>query len=484
MAFCKFSTEYNQNLELSLSRVFVTDYLPYAPDSCTKVYLYGLALCLQEEDISNSLENFSQVLAMNKEDIKSSFLYWQDQGLVTVLNFDPIEVRYLNIKPKKYNEKMYNKEKYSSFNKAIQEVIDGRMITPVEYKEYYHLIESMHLEDSALVMIAKYCTNSKGNNVGYNYILTVAKNWAYQGVHTVKDVENKLSELDILTNKVKDILKVLKSKKEPSISDKDMYDKWTKEYGYDVETLLYIAKNIKRGGIERLDEIIENYYTLKLFSKVEIESYENNKQELLKIAKIVCKSLGLYYENLSPVINTYVLKWQQMGYSADAIILIANLCFKKFIRNFDEMDNIISKYYAKGIVSVDALNEYIGATLSVDKKIKEILEKLQLSRQVTSWDRDYYHTWTNVWQITNELLDYAISLSIGKTEPMAYLNKILSNWKDIGVDTLEKAKSLKNETASFDNCVKKSEFITHSFSSSELDALFDNLDEVKVYDKK
>ena len=480
MAFCKFSTEYNQNLELSLSRVFVTDYLPYAPDSCTKVYLYGLALCLQEEDISNSLENFSQVLAMNKEDIKSSFLYWQDQGLVTVLNFDPIEVRYLNIKPKKYNEKMYNKEKYSSFNKAIQEVIDGRMITPVEYKEYYHLIESMHLEDSALVMIAKYCTNSKGNNVGYNYILTVAKNWAYQGVHTVKDVENKLSELDILTNKVKDILKVLKSKKEPSISDKDMYDKWTKEYGYDVETLLYIAKNIKRGGIERLDEIIENYYTLKLFSKVEIESYENNKQELLKIAKIVCKSLGLYYENLSPVINTYVLKWQQMGYSADAIILIANLCFKKFIRNFDEMDNIISKYYAKGIVSVDALNEYIGATLSVDKKIKEILEKLQLSRQVTSWDRDYYHTWTNVWQITNELLDYAISLSIGKTEPMAYLNKILSNWKDTGVDTLEKAKASNINEREEVKAKKDVGFITHSFSSSELNALFDNLDEVKL----
>ena len=480
MAFCKFSTEYNANLEISLSRVFVTDYLPYAPESCTKVYLYGLNLCLNEQDGENSLENFSQVLGMSKEDIKSSFLYWQDQGLVTVLNFDPIEVRYLNIVPKKFSAKMFKKEKYAEFNKAMQEVIDGRMITPSEYREYYVLMESLHIEDSALVMIAKYCTNAKGNDVGYNYILTVAKNWAYQGVKTAKDVEKKLGEMEVLTSKVRDILTALKSKKEPSIDDRDRYNKWTKDYGFDLETLLFVAKTIKRGGIDRLDEVLEEYYTLKLFSKTEIESYESNKQELLKTAKNVCKSLGLYYENLSPVINTYVLKWQQMGYSADAINLIANLCFKKYIRTFEAMDSIVSKYYTKGIVSLDALNEYIGETLSTDKKIKEILEKLQLSRQVTSWDRDYYHTWTEVWKIPSELIEYAISLSVGKTEPMAYLNKILSNWKDSGVDTLEKAKSLNISKENNENNSKKPEFITHSFSSSELNALFDNLDEVKV----
>ena len=177
MAFCKFSTEYNANLEISLSRIFVTDYLPYAPDSCTKVYLYGLNLWLQDQDVTNSLENVSQSLGMSKEDIKSSFLYWQDQGLVTVLNFDPIEIRYLNIVPKKFSAKMFKKEKYADFNKAMQEVLDGRMITPTEYREYYVLMDSLHIEDSALVMIAKYCTEQKGASVGYAYILTVAKNW-------------------------------------------------------------------------------------------------------------------------------------------------------------------------------------------------------------------------------------------------------------------------------------------------------------------
>ena len=247
MAFCKFSTEYNDKLELSLSRIFVTDYLPYAPDSCTKVYLYGLNLCLDEQDAANSLESFSQSLGMSKEDIKSSFLYWQDQGLVTVLNFDPIEVRYLNIVPKKFSAKMFKKEKYADFNRAMQEVIDGRMITPTEYREYYVLMDSLHLEESALVMIAKYCTNAKGNDIGYNYILTVAKNWAYQGVHTAKDVENKLSEMEVLTSQVKEVLAALKSKKEPSIDDRDLFNKWTKEYGYDLDILLFVAKKIKRG---------------------------------------------------------------------------------------------------------------------------------------------------------------------------------------------------------------------------------------------
>lgn len=480
MPFCKFSTEYKANQEIAIAKSFVTDYMPYAPESCTKVFLYGLAICTEQDDVTNNIENFSQALGVSKEDIKSSFLYWQEQGLVTVLNFDPIEVRYLNIVPKKYSAKLFKKERYADFNRAIQEVIDGRMITPHEYKEYYLLMESMHIEDGALIMIAKYCVSAKGGDVGYNYILTVAKNWAYQGIHTARDVETKLSEMEVLTSKVKDILVALKSKKEPCLDDKDKFTKWTKDYGYDVPTILKIAKSIKRGGIDKLDETLDNYFSLKLFSETEIENYESNKTELLETAKAVCKSLGLYYENLSPVINTYIIKWRQMGYSSQAILTIADLCFKKYIRTFEAMDEVIAKYYARGIVSIDALNEYISSTLSTDKLIKQILEKLNLSRQVTTWDRDYFHTWKTVWQMSDELINYATTLAVGKTEPMAYLNKILSNWKEQGISTIESAKQTKRDFPVQERQLDKPEFMTHSFSPAELNALFDNLDEVKL----
>ncbi len=481
MAFCKFSTENRKAGEVTIDSVFFAEYMPYAPEGCTKVYLYGLSKCYNPDEVSNTIEDFAKTLNLSEEDIKSAFLYWQEENLVTILNLNPIEVRYLPVRAKKYDSKIFKKEKYAEFNRAIQEILDGRMITPHEYKEYYLTMESLHIDDSAMLMVAKYCVNQKGNNVGYSYILTVAKNWAYDGVHTVQDVEKKLEEMENLTSKVKDILISLKSKKSPSFEDRELYQKWTKQFGYDDRALISIAKKVKRGGIDKMASLIENYATLKLFSVTEIEEYEKNKDELYDTAKVVCKALGLYYDNLDPVINTYILKWKQMGYTPDAIQFVADICFKKYIRTFEAMDEIVSKYFANGLVSLDAIHEYVSSSLSIDKKIKSMLEKLNLNRQVTSWDRDFYHTWTYIWGFDDEMIDYALSLGVDKSQPMTYVNKILSNWKEKNIKTLDDAKQVKLNTLKNEEKVeKKPEFTTHSFSSEELNALFDNLDEVKL----
>ena len=484
MAFCKFSTENKQANEVLVDSVFFTDFMPYAPESCTKVYLYGLAKCSNPDSNLNSVQDFVQVLGLTQEDIKSAFLYWEEKGLVKVLNIEPFEVRYLPVKKASAYEKLYKKEKFAEFNKTIQEILDGRMITPHEYGEYYATMESLRIEEGAMIMIAKYCAECKGNNVGYNYILTVAKNWAYDGVHTATDVELKLGEMETLTSDVKDILVALKSKRNPSFDDKELFQKWTKQYGYDLSTLVQIAKRIKRGGMDKMASLVDTYFGLKLLSITEIEDYERDKDNLYSLAKIVCQSLGLYYENLDPIINTYIIKWKHMGYSAEAIKLIADICFKKFIRTFDGMSEIVSKYYSNGLISIDAINEYISGTLSIDKKIKNILNNLGLSRNVTSWDRDFYHTWTYSWGFGDDLIDYATSLSAGKSQPMTYINKILSNWKEQNISTLQEAKKVKQTDAVLSNddtkSQNKSEFMTHSFSQEELNALFDNLDEVKL----
>lgn len=481
MAFCKFSTENRKSDAITIDSVFFDEYLPVASGECVKVYMYGLSKCQNPNDAENTLENFANALDMCEEDVKSAFMYWQEENLVTILNLNPIEVRYLPVRYKTSDAKLFKKEKYAEFNKGIQEILNGRMITPHEYREYYLTMQSMHIEPSAMLMIAKYCTEQKGDDVGYNYILTVSKNWAYQGVHEAVDVEKKLQEMEALTSNVKLLFEALKSKKSPSFEAKQLYEKWTKQFGYDDATLIYVAKIVKRGGFEKLAENIEMYAELKLFSIDEIAEYEKNKNDLKELAVFVCKSLGLFYETLDPVINTFILKWKQMGYDAEAIKFVAGLCFKRYIRTFDGMDEIISKFYSNGIVSLSAIEEYVSQALLTDKKIKEILEKLGLSRQVTSWDRDFYRTWKDVWNFDDEIIDFVLSMAVGKSQPMTYVNKVLSNFKEKNIDTLEKAKKEGGmPTKSEVKVVNHSSFATHSFSAEELNALFDNLDEVKL----
>ena len=81
---------------ITLDNVFISEFMPSASENCVKVYLYGLYLCSTSRE--NNLDSFSKVMNLTQEDIISIYYYWQEVGLVQVINIDPIQVKYLPIK--------------------------------------------------------------------------------------------------------------------------------------------------------------------------------------------------------------------------------------------------------------------------------------------------------------------------------------------------------------------------------------------------
>ena len=102
-----------------------------------------------------------------------------------------------------------------------------------------------------------------------------------------------------------------------------------------------------------------------------------------------------------------------------------------------------------------------------------ILEKLGSSRLPNQYDRDFYDTWVNKWNFSNEMIDHAITLSHGKTSPMSYMNKVLANWHDQKITTLDKAK--KSDTT----LPKEKKFTKFSYSDEELSRVISNLNWAK-----
>ena len=477
MSFCKFSSSYVLENKTVVDNIFINDFLPYAPDDCVKVYLFGLSRCSNASATDNNITNFANVLNMTIEDVEKAFLYWQEQGLVQVLSTKPIEVRYLPINSNLGNVKKYKVDKYTDFNLQIQEVLSERLITPTEYAEYYDIIDNCHIEPEALVMIAKFCVDLKGGNVRYPYITTVAKNWEKEGVRTSIDVENKIQELGVLDDKVSLVLSAMGSKRKVQLEDVQMLNRWLDEFDFELNTIVYVAKRIsnkKKIDMLFLNNILLKYYEMKLLSIQEIEEYENNKQEMYNTAKSVVKNLGLYYEDLSKIVDTYVLNWQQMGYNKDVLVEIADYCFKSSIRSLEGYNDVVQKLFKLGITTREALNEYLTDKAVVDKQILEILDKLNIKRNVNSFDRTCYKTWTEDWGFSAEMLDYATSLSAGKSSAMQYMNKILSNWKSQNITTLEGAK----QTAVPQTSKPASDKPTAS--QEQLSALFGNLEIVEV----
>lgn len=476
MTFCKFSPSYKTNNKTILDNTFISDYMPKAPDMCVKAYLLGLSKCADAEESENSLAYFAETLKICEDDVISLFKYWEDMGLVQVLSTNPIEIRYLPITTA-LSIKKYKVDTYADFNIQIQELFEDRMVVPNEFAEFYNLIESKHMEQNALIEIVAYCIKNKGTSLSPNYCITVAKDWARQGILTTAAVESKIEELGIADDKMSLILSAMGSKRKVQLEDKELLNKWLDSYGFELNVIVFVVKNLKEKkrhmDVNVLDEVLTKYYEMKLQSIPEIENYENEKDTLFSIATTINKELGVFYEDLNKEIDTYVVAWLNMGFDEETLKTIADNCFKSSIRTLEGFNNILTKLFKLGIVTLQAYNQYLNNNLALDDKIKEVLLALNLTRNVNNVDRNFYYIWTHDWGFAHDVILYAASLSKDKVNAIQYLNKILSNWNTNGQKTLEQVKTtaLPQEEANF---------IHNNYTKEQIASFLTNLDEVEV----
>lgn len=475
MSFCKFSPSFATSNKTMVDNEFINHFLPHAPDACVKVYLLGLSKC--STDCDNDIKYFANTLNITEQDVISCFMYWQEQGLVQVLSTDPIEVRYLPVYSHSQSIKKYKVDKYTDFNIQVQEILSSRQITPNEFAEYYNLIENHHITEGALIDIIKYCADYKGFNVRHPYIITVARDWEREGVHTHEDVENKINDLGLADDKISLLLSSMGSKRKIQLEDKKLLDKWLNAYGYELNVILYIVKmlNLKKRKIDMdiLDKHISKYYEMKLLSTDEIDAYENEKENLFFIATAVNKELGVFYEDLTKEIDSYVVDWVNKGFDKDTLVTIADNCFKSSIRTLEGFNNIIMKLYKLGIVTLDSYREYLSDNLSVDNEIKQVLDTLKVNRFVNNNDRAFYRTWTSDWGFSLDIILYACTLAVGKSNAIVYLNKILANWTG-KVKTLDDAKNMQVTSTANTN------FIHNNYTKEQIASFITNLNEVEV----
>ena len=482
MAFCNFSGDKISENSVILDNAFFTEFLPIANECCIKVYLLGLYKCHTPLSADNDLDSFARILNMSQEDIISCFYFWQELNVVEIINTKPFEIRYLPLRRSSAKLKKFNPDKYKAFNLKTQELLCERMISTKEFEEYYNTMESLHIEPDALIKVIEYCITLKGANVGYPYILSIAKNWAYEGITTLDKVIDRLDEQMKNTSKVVDVLKVLGIKRNPSADEYQMYLNWTNDLEFPLDSIVYLASRQGKnsGGMTRLNTTIYKCYSLKKFSTTELKEFFENEKTLYSIAKIVCKNLGLYYNNLENVVESYISNWFTLGYDQDALTKISNYCFRLSIKTLQGMDAKINQLFKLGLLSSKDIDNYINNLIKSDKDILNILQMLKIERQVTTNDRQLFRTWKYDWLMSDEIIEYCASISSDKFMPLQYLNKLLSQLHLNNVKKLEKAKDFISKLPTEKSIEKPKKFKERDYSKEQLNSLFTDISEVEI----
>ena len=433
---CSLSKEFSASTFTNVENTFILEYLPISDGNAVKVYLYGLFLC-QNNNYDLPLEEMAKHLSLSEDEVINAFLYWQEFDLVSVTQ-NPFSVIYQPISKSYAKAKRYKPEKYTEFCAELQQLFPNKAISVSEYSEYFSIMEIYSIRQDAMLMIVRYCIERKGDNIGYKYISKVAKDFGARGINTVEKVDAEISKYVSRTPELEKILKALGSTKAPDIENLKFLNKWTNELGFNFESILHAAKNMKKGSFDKLDAFIMELYGLKCFTIEEIDNHVGKKKEIFDASIKIAKSLSLYFEVIDTVVDNYTSKWFDMGYREDGLLFIANYCFKQGKNSLESMDKLIEFLFKNGLISYDAISEYFLVKEKDDEFISSLLETLGLKRAVTGWDRDNLKTWRE-WNFSEEMITYAVKKAVGKTSPLPYVNAILASWKTKNIFTIEDA---------------------------------------------
>ena len=459
MAFISVCEDLVKKSFTSIENKFITKYLPVLDATAIKVYLYALYV-YQNNLTSYTAVDFSKALNLDETEILNFFKYLEEFELVSILCESPLEIKILDCENVCGTPKKYKPAKYADFTKNVQSIIKGRMISTHEFMEYFYLLEEYCFDQNALIMIIAYCVSLKGDDIKLAYIKKVAKSFANEGATSAKKVEEKLSSYTSSTPALLNLFSALGINRRPDVDDEKFYKKWTVELGFEEKSIICAAKHFKAKTVDKIDVAIAELYKNRKFDVKEIEDYCKNKNSIYIATTEIARSLGVYMQSSAPYVENYVNVWFNFGYDSATLIKLANYCFIHGNNSFDLMNDFIKDLYDQGIVTEGDVNEHLNKLNERDKLIKTVLTTCGLTRKIISWDIQCLQKWQS-WGFSNDMILEAAKLSAGKSNPIAYINGILSSWKNNAIFNVNQIETVKAPIATTKPVLDKSVIERH-----------------------
>lgn len=427
MAFCSLSKDFDSAYTI-VENKFITKYLPEADDFAVKVYLYGLFLC-QNTSTEFGIRSMAEVLKTTEEKIMQAFAFWEDYDLVAILSKDPFTVQYLPVRTTMGKPKKIRYEQYADFNKELQRIMQkvGKFVSAGEYVKYMQFLEETSMQQQALLLVAEYCINKQGETVSPSYIFNKARKLLRTGLSTYEQIEKELSNYNAHEKELLAVFSAMSVQRTPDETDYALYKKWTETLGFSKDGVMITAKKRKRGTMNALDLTLEELHGKGKLTAEEIDSYLTDRETLANLTFRIGRKLGAKVQNPTPFIDEYTEKWYNYGFDENSLLDLALYCMKTERGTFDGMHTLVSQLFADGNVSRDGVKEFLkekNDELKLFSKMQEICGGLRKTpanlAMVTTW---------RAWKFNDAMILEATKQSAFSSNPIPYMNKILSNWK-------------------------------------------------------
>ena len=347
----RFSPEAAKREMTPVDNLFFTVYMPEADGMFVKVYLYGLMQCYHLALADESIED---ALGLSESDVRCAYVYWQSKGLVRIESDDPFIVEYcLSDRPQLTTA---TDLKYRPFVLAVNALLAPRQLELREMRALYDCIDVYGLEEATVLELVGYCIEQKGKRVSANYLLATAKTWNERGIITPEQAKAYLEDYRAAKHGASEVLFRWNKRRKPTKDEMDLYDKWTREWGFDEEAILAVCPQLVEVGTPTfaiLNDRLEAMHRKQLSTAESIERQSAKELDDREFCYAVFERLGkVEIPNRTDIAQLAMFR-REKELPEDVIFLAADAC-RTADRPFGLMKKILLDWDSKGIRTLDA----------------------------------------------------------------------------------------------------------------------------------
>ncbi len=434
MAFCTYSGDFTANMFTSVENRFIVKYLPQADGDAVRVYLYGLYLCQCAG--SFDAESAAKLLRLPMEKLVEIFSFWEECDLVHVLSKDPLFVEYLPVSNAVGKPKAVRPEKYADFNRSFYKILQtaGKDLKPYEMQRILEFLEKQPMEQQAFLLVAEYCARKDGAKLSSAHILNKAAQLCNERKYTYEQVQEFFSDYNVHEKELERIFVLLGIYKKPQESDYVYLEKWLGR-GAALKAVYAAAEFLKKGTLQTLDALMDELFEKDAVTEEAARDYLSRRAEIADIVFKVARKLGVKVQNPRPYADEYCEKWLERGYDEESLVRLAGLGLRLGY-GFAELDGVLESLYRGGIVDGDGVKAYCAAREQELRLLQRIEAECGVVRKTRS-ALDMIAAWRS-WEFSDSMILEAAKRSANAGSPLAYMNKLLSEWKRAGVSAPDK----------------------------------------------
>ena len=419
-----------------IENMFLMEYLPVAPEEYLRVYLYARMLALHPE-LGGDLAGMAAALRMDEEAVYSAFAYWERQGLVRRLADRPPAYELLPVRADAMavtNPMERDYYEFREFNAALQALFPPeKLLHPQEYNTAQDWINVMHFsQEAVLLAVESEIKNSRSKSPSPTQLFKRLDKrmlkWAERGLLSAADLERELQYDGAVKETAKAVLKRFALRREPTQDELECARRWLQEWGLDPAQVLEACEETTKSRgptFAYLDAILKSRW----------EGTDPAWRELAAALKELDPANARPTDDL---LAAYAARREE-GFEPETVRLAAIQCHRRRKSGFADLQWMLDQWKAMGLFTHEAAGAYIRDMEQKTLPVRRVLEACGLERRPTRDDLEKYEDWRALYG--DDVIGFAAQCARGTNVPMRYIDKLISQWHQAGITTVEAARA-------------------------------------------